>query len=248
MDHESTEYDNLNRYKNAVLSRIGISGCTAHFLSEATNDLDFVAQLVAQAFVEREPMTNAAYQKSPEQTYEELVEIVRRMIHDPAIHDCSVMLKNSGGRVISAMLHTPYEHRAYDLPETCDAINSVLHRLSESFDNWLKKRADKPKVLYGLMTAVDPEYAGHALVKHQLDLALYKAKQLGFSEVAGSATSVSQVIFERLGFHVVAEVNYEDYELFKDIYANTYTTRHPIKSAKMMWCKIDEIRGSFAHL
>jgi aromatic-L-amino-acid decarboxylase len=242
MAHTVTDHDELNRYRNVVLSRIGIKGCTAHFLSEATHELDFVAQLIARAFVEREPMTNVIYQKSSEQSYEEMVEAVRRLVHDPAVQDCSVMLKDGEGRVISAMIHTPYDHNAFDLPETFAAINSVLNRLSESFDNWLKKREEKPKVLYGLLTAVDPDYTGYALVKHQLDLALFRARQLGYSELAGSVTSVSQVIFERLGLHVVAEINYDDYELFRNVHASTSMTRHPVKSAKMMWCKINEIR------
>ncbi len=248
MDHKSIEHDGLNRCRDAVLSRIGISGCTARFFSEATNDLDFVPQLVARAFVEREPMTNVIYQKSPEQTYEELMEFVRRMVHDPAIHDCSVMLKDGKGQVISVMIHAPYGHSTFDLPETFAAMNRVIHRLREPFDGWLNKRADKPNILYGVMTAVHPDYAGHALVKHQLDLALYRARQLGFAELVCEATGVSQVVLERIGLHVVAEVNYDDYDLFKNIYASTHTTRHPIKSAKMMWCKINEIRtnGDFA--
>ncbi len=246
MNHDSTEYGDLNRCRNIVLSKIGISGCTAHFLSEATNDLDSVARLVAQAFVEREPMVNAIYKEFPQQTYEEMREVITRLVHDPATHDCSVMLKNSEGRVISAMLHTPYEHSAYEMPKIFAAINSVLDRLSESFDQWLRNRSDKPKIISGLITAVDSDYAGHALVKHQMDLALFRATQLGFTELAASATSVSQVILEHLGLHTIAEIKYDEYEQFKQMHASTSTTRPPINGAKMMWNRIDEIRTNIA--
>ncbi|XYI02195.1 hypothetical protein ACMHYB_21415 [Sorangium sp. So ce1128] len=241
MNSKITEYDDLDNYRRGVVSRIGIDGCTAHFLSEVTNDLDPIAELLARSFVEREPMTNVFYRKDPKRIYAEMLEAMRSMAHDSATHDCSVILKDHRGHIISTMLHAPYSHATFELPESVAAITSVLKRLSESFDNWIKHRTDNHKILYGLVTAVHPDYAGHGLVQHQLDLALHRAKQLGFSELACATTSVSQFIFARMGLHTIAEIDYNDYEPFKDMCASAPGTRYPIKSAKMMWAKFDEI-------
>jgi ribosomal protein S18 acetylase RimI-like enzyme len=173
------------------------------------NDLERVALLLSESFTSREPLT-MAMNFSIEEHLPHAKTLVASAIQDQLSFLCEDTAK---GNIIGYVLSEDFS-KVHDFSKPFSPkyppIVGILEELSQNFQRPCVGRPGL--MLHLLMLGVAPLYLNQGIATHLAIKTLEHAKSLGFKVAVAEATaSISQKIFDNLGFQVKKEILYSEY-------------------------------------
>ncbi len=218
-----------------------LPGGKIEILRPDSKGLNEVMQVLAKAFLEREPMAHEMYKKNPAEASRDMDLIVEGMTQEMAATGLSNIVRNAQGEVVALLLAEPFVGEPITLPDSLGPVGDVLNELHRQCNTFLRERDHHTKVVQLAIIANRDDYQGYGFGTLQTKFFFEQARRLGFTDVVTDATSVSQVLFARLGLKSIGEVAYQSIPEFEKIPEFTRGSAHPITHALLMWGKLDEL-------
>jgi len=194
----------------------GIPECTFKFMDpDDVEEVHAAGAFLAEVFIEREPLSHALVGNN-----KKVADIFRRFCQvlsaEGAAAGISPIAKTADGSIVGVLMVTPWKWNAppKTAPPELEPMWDLLGRLDVAFENYPRasSNAKAAKIIELGYGAVDSKFESHGILTSAVYLAILKAHQKGFDEAIVKATSKSQAIIQRIGFTVLAEVPYKDFE------------------------------------
>lgn len=250
MDEDRISLSRLGQAKEGVSITItgkGLSGGqdSPKYTVELVNPNDAdeireVADVMAETFLQREPLTHALALSNPS-----LEKVFRSFSVEVSTNVAKVgsisVAKCHQGRIIAFVMTAPSAKHVYPAcpPPGLEPWYGILDSLDRAFD---VRRSMNPALqapcnaVEFVMGGVHSKFEGQHIMPIVVWASIQDSYLQGYREIVAKATSFSQVLFQAAGAQTLAEILYKDYE---------YDGRHPFASidwpatAKYMWGTLD---------
>jgi ribosomal protein S18 acetylase RimI-like enzyme len=159
----------------------------------------------------------------------------------------SIVARDTTGQIVGAFLCEELveeEEQQATLEGPSSLVASVLPFFDELRRDFERLRSPHlhlcgsapNKTLHICIVAVSTEHQGKGIAGKLLRTAMEEAHRLGFDDMVTEATSESQILFEKAGFHTLKYIPYSEYE---------YQGQRPLvdarhHGAKLMWRPVQE--------
>ncbi|KAI0259547.1 hypothetical protein BC834DRAFT_905577 [Gloeopeniophorella convolvens] len=216
-----------------VERQLGIPGVEVSFLKNDPVDIEATITLVTKVFCEREPLTLQLMRWNPNLTRKAWTSFATRVARASALAGFTPVVK-VGGAIVGVMLMAPYElpPPPSEAPAGLEPLSDILHKLGLQYSAYAARQNPSPKLLEGVIAAVDEQFQGHRVLSLLLQPTMKKAELLGFTGVLGMTISHSQEILDKLNFETVGEVSYLTHE-YKGVRYFADVGPHDAKQAKI---------------
>ena len=196
-----------------------------------SQDLDRVADAVAEAFINSDPTDPMVI--AQQWSVNELADYVKMLSEWAGKHQLTVVTKDKAtDEVVGVVLAGDFASYFPLTPENRGQITNKIEPIMKLFESLTVqykrgKQIQAGEYLYIHMLAVSPEYQKRKLAQNSLEVCLNNGIKKGFTYAfTETSDSVSQHIFEKLGFTPRHQVDYQQFSYQgQKVFASTETPK-----------------------
>ncbi|KAJ9482402.1 hypothetical protein VN97_g11028 [Penicillium thymicola] len=234
LQHETSSMDTTH---TAPVERTKIPGHSIKRLDpKSLDEIVEVGHFLAEAFIEREPLSHALATSSPRVSHDIFHTFSQTVSEKTAANGVTFTAKSTDGTLIGFVMAAPWKEETYPTPPPLglEPMYDFLDHLESAFCNLQSTsgNAATRRIVEITIGATLGRYEGNHVASELVGVALLHAAQEGYNEVIVKATSQSQFGFQGFGFSILAELSYEDYEFGGN--RPFALVKYPRK-AKLMW-------------